>query len=257
MIGHKVTPKYSNPPVWILSEIPGMSRDAIKKAGNTITKIDNLTDLHIKSILQCPSSEPVIAFMKQKLIQESRMFDNGCSLLLYSAMYGTLSVVNELCKSTDLSFTDQNAETILFYALKNKDTEVLKFILNLVIALNRQRSTDILNAENKKGERILEVALNNSDRFSILLDWKFQIMLTYTAPNECTLLHTIMRSKIDPKFIFALLTEIQRRKQDCLNKFINIPSKDLQTALHLCICNNLEDNLRELLKFSPNITCQD
>ena len=257
MIGYKVTPKSSNPPVWILSHIPDMNRDAIKKLANTITKIDRLTYLHIKTILQCPSAEPVIAFMNQKLIQESRMFDNGCSLLLFSAMYGTLSVVNELCKRMDLSFTDQNTETILFYALKNKDTEVLKFLLNSVLALNGQRSTDILNTENKKGERILEVALDNFDRFSIFLDGKFQIILTYTAPNECTLLHTIMRSKRDPKFIFALLTEIQRRKEDCLNKFINISSKDLQTALHLCVCNNLESNLRELLKFSPNITCQD
>ena len=135
-------------------------------------------------------------------------------------MYGTLSVVNELCKRMDISITDQNTETILFYALKNKDTEVLKFILNSVLALNGQISTDILNAENKKGERILEVALDNLDKFSILLVGKFQIMLTYTAPNEYTLLHTIMRSKRDPKFIFFLLTEIQRRKPDCLNKFI-------------------------------------
>ena len=257
MIGYKVTPKSSNPPVWILSQIPDMNRDAIKKLANTITKIDRLTYLHIKTILQCPSAEPVIAFMNQKLIQESRTFDNGCSLLLFSAMYGTLSVVNELCKTMDLSFTDQNTETILFYALKNKDIEVLKFLLNSVLALNGQRSTDILNAENKKGERILEVALDNFDKFSILLDGKFQIILTYTAHNECTLLHTIMRSKRDPKFIFALLTEIERRKPDSLNKFINISSKDVPTALHLCICNNLEDNLRELLKFSPNITCQD
>ena len=257
MIGYKVTPKSSNPPVWILSQIPDMNRDAIKKLANTITKIDRLTYLHIKTILQCPSAEPVIAFMNQKLIQESRTFDNGCSLLLFSAMYGTLSVVNELCKTMDLSITDQNTETILFYALKNKDIEVFKFLLNLVLALNGQKSTDILNAENKKGERILEVALDNFDKFSILLDRKFQIILTYTAPNECTLLHTIMRSKRDHKFIFALLTEIQTRKPDCLNKFIHISSKDLQTALHLCICNNLEDNLRELLKFSPNITCQD
>ena len=257
MIGYEVTPKSPNPSVWILSEIPDMGRDAVKNAGNTITKIDNLTNIHIKTILQCPSAEPVIAFMNQKLIQERRTFDNGCSLLLFSAMYGTLSVVNELCKTMDISITDQNTETILFYALKNEDIEVLKFLLNLVLALNGQKSTDILNAENKKGERILEVALNNFDRFSTFLDGKFQIMLTYTAPNECTLLHTIMRSKRDPKFIFALLTEIQTRKPDCLNKFINISSKDLQTALHLCICNNLEDNLRELLKFSPNITCQD
>ena len=257
MIGYKVTPRSPNPPVCIISQIPDMKRDAIKKLPNTITKIDRLTDLHIKTILQCPSAEPVIASMNQKLIQEDRKFDNRCSLLLYSAMYGTLSVVNELCKRMDLSFTDQNAETILFYALKNKDTEVLKFLLNSVLTLNGQRSTDILNAKNKKSERILEVALNNFDRFSILLDGKFQIMLTYTAPNECTLLHTIMKSKRDPKFIFALLTEIQRRKEDCLNKFINISSKDVPTALHLCICNNLEDNLSELLKFSPNITCQD
>ena len=256
-IGYKVTPKSPNPPVWILSEIPDMKRDAIKKLANTITKVDRLTDLHIKTILQCPSAEPVIAFLNQKLIQESRTFYNGCSLLLFSAMYGTLSVVNELCKTMDLSFTDQNTETILFYALKNKDTEVPKFLLNSVLALNGQRSTDILNAENKKGERILEVALDNFERFSIFLDGKFQIILTYTAPNECTLLHTITRSKRDPKFIFALLTEIQRRKEDCLNKFINISSKDLPTALHLCVFNNLETNLRELLKFSPNITCQD
>ena len=257
MIGYKVTPKSPNPPVWILSEIPDMGRDAVKNAGNTITKIDKLTNIHIKTILQCPSAEPVIAFMNQKLIQEMRTFDNGCSLLLFSAMYGTLSVVNELCKRMDLSFTDQNTETILFYALKNKDTEVLKFLLNSVLALNGQRSTDILNAKNKKGERILEVALDNFERFSILLDGKFQIMLTYTAHYECTLLHTIMRLRRDSRFIFALLTEIERRKPDSLNKFINISSKDLQTALHLCILNNLEDSLRELLKFSPNITCQD
>ena len=94
MIGYKVTPKSPNPPVWILSEIPVMNRDAIKKVVNTITKIDKLTDFHIKTILQCHSAEPVIAFLKQKLIQEDRKFDNGCSLLLYSAMYGTLSVVN-------------------------------------------------------------------------------------------------------------------------------------------------------------------
>ena len=257
MIGYEVTPKSLNPPVWILSEIPDMNRDAIKKVVNTITKIDKLTDFHIKTILQCHSAEPVIAFLKQKLIQEDRKFDNGCSLLLYSAMYGTLSVVNELCKRMDLSFTDQNTETILFYALKNKDTEVLKFILDLVIALSEQKSPDILNAENKKGERILEVALNNFDRFIILLDGKFKIILTYTNPNGDTLLHTIMRSKTNSKFLTALLNEIQTRKPDCLNKFINISSKDLPTALHLCILNNLEDNLRELLKFSPNITCQD
>ena len=258
MIGYEVTPESPNHPVWILSQIPDMKRDAIEKVVSTsIAKIHKLTDFHIKTILQCPSAEPVIAFLNQKLIQEDRKFDNGCSLLLYSAMYGTLSVVNELCERMDLSFTDQNTETILFYALKNKDTEVLKFLLNSVLALNGQRSTDILNAENEKGERILEVALDNFERFSILLDGKFQIMLTYTAHNECTLLHTIMRSKRDSRFILAFLTEIERRKPDSLNKFINISLKDLQTALHLCILNNLENSLRELLKFSPNITCQD
>ena len=258
MIGYKVTPKSPNPPVCILSQIPDMKRDAILKVVSTsIAKIDKLTDFHIKTILQCPSAEPVIAFLNQKLIQEDRKFDNGCSLLLYSAMYGTLSVVNKLCKRMDLSFTDQNTETILFYALKNKDTEVLTFLLNTVIELSKQSPSDILNAENKKGERILEVALNNFERFSILLDGKFKIILTYTNPNGDTLLHTIMRSKTNSKFLTALLNEIQTRKPDCLNKFINIFSKDLRTALHLCICNNLESNLRELLKFSPNITCQD
>ena len=258
MIGYKVTPKSHNSPIWILSQIPDMKRDAILKVVSTsIAKIDKLTDFHIKTILQCPSAEPVIAFLNQKLIQKDRKFDNECSLLLYSAMYGTLSVVNELCKRMDISITDQNTETILFYALKNKDTEVLTFLLNTVFELSKQSPSDILNAENKRGERILEVALNNFERFSILLDGKFNIRLTYTSANECTLLHTIMRLKRDSRFLLALLTEIQRRKPDSLNKFINISSKDLQTALHLCVFNNLETNLRELLKFSPNITCQD
>ena len=258
MIGYKVTPKSPNPPVWILSQIPDMKRDAIKKVVNTsIAKIDKLTDIHIKTILQCPSAEPVIVFLNQELIQEDRKFDNGCSLLLYSAMYGTLSVVNELCKMMDLSFTDQNTETILFYALKNKDTEVLTFLLNTVFELSKQSPSDILNAENKRGERILEVALNNFERFSIVLDGKFKIILTYTNPNGDTLLHTIMRSETSSKFLTAILNEIQTRDPGCLNKFINISSKHLQTALHLCVCNNLGANLRELLKFSPNITCQD
>ena len=258
MIGYKVTPKSHNPPVWILSQIPDMKRDAIEKVVSTsIAKIHKLTDFHIKTILQCPSAEPVIVFLNQELIQESRTFDNGCSLLLYSAMYGTLSVVNELCKRMDLSFTDQNTETILFYALKNKDTEVLTILLNTVFELSKQSPSDILNAENKRGERILEVALNNFEKFSIVLDGKFKIILTYTNPNGDTLLHTIMRSETSSKFLTAILNEIQTREPGCLNKFINISSKHLQTALHLCVCNNLGANLRELLKFSPNITCQD
>ena len=257
MIGYKVTPKSSNPPVWILSRIPDMKRKAIKKVVNTSIAKKELTDLHIKTILQCPSAEPVIAFLNQNLFQKSRKFDKSISLLLYSAIYGTLSVVEELSK-TNLYHIDTNEETILFYALKNEDTRVLTFLLNSVLELSKQKSPyDILNAENKKGERILEVALNNLERFSILLDAKFQIILTYTSANECTLLHTIMRLKRDSKFVLALLTEIQRRKPDYLKIYINISSKDLQTALHLCVCNNLEANLRELLIFSPNITCQD
>ena len=257
MIGYQVVPKSPNPPVWILSQIPDMKREAIKKVGN-ITKIDKLTDLHIKTILQCPSAEPVIAFMKQKLIQESRKFENECSLLLYSAKYGTLSVVEELCKTINLYLTDTNEETILFYAFCNKDTEVLKHVLDTVFKLSkREPHPDILNAENKKGERILEVALNNLERFSILLDGKFKITLTYTNRNGYTLLHTIMRSKRDSKFLTILLKEIQTREPDYLNKYVNIFSKEESTALHLCVSNNLEANLGELLKFSPNITCKD
>ena len=257
MMGYKVVPESPNPPVWILSQIPDMKCEAIKKVGN-ITKIDKLTDLHIKTILQCPSAEPVIAFMKQKLIQESRKFENECSLLLYSAKYGTLSVVEELCRMMNLYLTDTNEETMLFYAFCNKDTEVLKLLLNTVFKISkREPHPDILNAENKKGERILEVALHNFERFSILLDGKFKITLKYTNRNGYTLLHTIMRSKRNSKFLTILLKEIQTREPDYLNKYVNISSKAESTALHLCISNNLEANLRELLKFSPNITCED
>ena len=266
MIGYKVVPESpTNPPVWILSQIPDMKCEAIKKVGN-ITKIDKLTDLHIKTILQCPSAEPVIAFMKQKLIQESRKFENECSLLLYTAKYGTLSVVEELCRTMNLYLTDTNEETILFYAFCNKDTEVLKLLLDTVFKLSKQEPhPDILNAENKKGERILDVALNNLERFSILLDGKFKITLTYTNRNGYTLLHTIMRSKRNSEFLTILLEEIQTREPDYLNKYVNISSKAESTAinslestaLHLCVSNNLEANLRELLKFSPNITCED
>ena len=257
MIGYKVVPESHNPPVWILCQIPNMKREAIKKVGN-IPKIDKLTDLHIKTILQCPSAEPVIAFIKQKLIQESRKFENECSLLLYSAKYGTLSVVGELSRTMNLYLTDTNEETILFYAFCNKDTEVLKHVLDIVFKLSKQEPhPDILNAENKKGERILEVALNNFERFSILLDGKFKITLKYTNPNGYTLLHTIMGSKRDSKFLTILLKEIQTREPDYLDKYVNISSKEESTALHLCVSNNLEVNLRELLKFSPNITCED
>ena len=255
-IGYKVTLGALSPPVWILTQIPEMKREATK--GTNVTKIDHFTDLHIRTIIQCPSAEPVIAFLDQNLIEKGRKFENSISLLLYSAMYGTLSVVKALSQTKNLYHIDVYDATILFYALRNKDTEVLTFLLNTVFELSKQKTPfDILNAENKNGQRILEVALDNPGIFSILLNGEFKITLTYTNPKGYTLLQIIMRLKTDSKFLTALLTEIESREPDYLNKYINSFSTNAQTALHLCVCNNLEASLRELLKFSPNITCED
>ena len=255
-IGYKVTLGALSPPVWILTQIPEMKREATK--GTNVTKIDHFTDLHIRTIIQCPSAEPVIAFLDQNLIEKGRKFENSISLLLYSAMYGTLSVVKALSQTKNLYHIDVYDATILFYALRNKDTEVLTFLLNTVFELSKQKTPfDILNAENKNGQRILEVALDNPGIFSILLNGEFKITLTYTNPKGYTLLQIIMRLKTDSKFLTALLTEIQIREPDYLNKYINSFSTNAQTALHLCVCNNLEASLRELLKFSPNVTCED
>ena len=250
---------------WILTKIPEMESEAVEYENSEITEITTKTlDTNIlKTILKCPSSEPLIAFFTNKLFSKDFQFRNNVhNLLHFAAIHGSLEVVKELCKIMDILLPDSNGDSVLFYALKNPQASILDFLLNNIIEVTRCKppGVDFLNLANKSGKRLLEVALemNNYDAFTVLLKTEFQVELTYTDANGSTLLLKIVQEHKDTKYLTSLLAEIRKRAPINLCTFVDFPTPgSSNTALHICISENLEELLKSLLTFSPNVSCEN
>ena len=264
MIGYKVVQK-SKITIWILTKIPDMSSDAIEYEESEIIEITKLNINTLQTVLKCPCAEPLIAFFNSKLISKDAQINFGSihlSLLHLAAMHGSLEVVAELCNIMDVFSPDSNGDSVLFYAIKNPSPSILEFLINRIIKLSRNKppGIDLLNATNKSGKRLLEVALdmNKHDAFIVLLKIEFKIELTYKNAKGYTLLLKIVNDHREAKYLTSLLSEIGRREPNNLCTYVNYPTPvNLNTALHLCISENQEECLKSLINFSPNIACED
>ena len=265
MIGYKVI--LDKITYWILTTIPDMRSEAILFKDSEIIEITKFGLMDLQTVLKYPSSEPLIAFLNNNLISKhvnitDKTTSNEYSLLHYAAMHGSIEVVTELCNMMNILSPDSNGDSVLIYALNNSNSSILEFLINKIIELNKNKppGVDLLNATNKSGKRLLEVALemNNFDALTILLKVEYNIELAYEDANGCTLLHKIVNHHKDAKYLTGLLSEIGRREPNTLCTYVNysIPVT-LNSALHLCISRNQEECLRSLLTFSPNLSCED
>ena len=266
MIGYKVV--LDKITCWVLTTIPDMRSEAILFKDSEIIEITKFDLMDLQTVLKYPSSEPLMAFLKSNLISKNdnitdKTTSNTYCLLHYAAMHGSIEVVTELCNMMNIFSPDSNGDSVLLYALNNSISSIFEFLINKIIELNKNKppGVDLLNATNKSGKRLLEVALeiDKFDAFTILLKVEFKIELAYKDANGCTLLHKIVNHPKDAKYLTDLLSEIGRREPNStLCTYVNyyIP-ETLNTALHLCISKNQEECLRSLLKFSPNLSCED
>ena len=252
-VGFKLSDKQ-----WILSDLPKLSCTYLTPLIHNhsqyqhVSKIpnDSIDESLLKSnLLACHCYEPLELVID---IVKDRKFTNEARLMHLAASCGTIQIVEYLIElyRADIPFSDLDNEgySIIHYSIENKETQILRILCE---RMKRDHPQDFFELSGK----LLQFCITEDhfEAFKILLEEQYSANVAYINTHGETFLHLIVLHSRNVSYV----TELLKCPQLAASEFCNNVNKSSNTALHLAINEKDRNIVKEILKYSPDISIHD